>query len=111
MKKKTLDDYDLDVMNAMKEFPETDEDAFVYVRSETDSRIVKGFAKSQGTPSSIINSFILIMSMDETYKACVLDASHEWLRRAENKEDLKAFRRLIGVKRVGLLSRIWRFFF
>jgi len=87
-----LQDYDLDVINVLKSFPENEEDCVFYARGKINIKTKKGdpsFVKSNGDIRSLSNMFYSIMNNTDGFDEIILNAVLNYLK--ENKEQREYF--------------------
>ena len=92
--KKDLEDYDLDVISALKEFPENENDSYLYIRASINEKgineSVSGHINSKGTESSMQAALYTFASNDEQSKNIFLNSVLNYFN--ENKHEIKQFK-------------------
>lgn len=67
-----LTDYDLDVMNLLKDFPQNDKNAFIYIRGESTDEGVTGFTSIKANKFLFGSMILNIMTkIDWTYDVII----------------------------------------
>jgi len=87
-----LQNYDLDVMNVLKSFPEDDENCVFYARGRVNIKKKKGkssFVKASGEIIALSNMFYSIMNDTDGFDEVLLNAALNYLK--ENKEQREYF--------------------
>jgi len=72
-----LENYDLDVMNVLKDFPENNEDSFLYIRGKIDlenNKILPSFVYMNGDIDTLAASIYSLIKSDSTAQAAVYTA-------------------------------------
>ena len=82
-------DRDLDIVNTMKGFPDTEEDCFLFVRGRLyeDNDDMQTFVNYQGSPESFALSIANIMDSNEDIKEILLDGVRTFLSGMEDEMD------------------------
>ena len=86
MKRTNLTDFDLDVMNVMKDFPSNESDTFMYARGDISGSEVPGFFHARGSAQCMSHMIISMMESGALMRYSVLDAVLNYL---SNNEDEK----------------------
>jgi hypothetical protein len=95
--KKELTDFDLDVSNALKDFPSNQEDAYIFIRggiNRTKMNAKKGFISIHGTPNAINTAMMPAFWENDMIKGAMLITVLNFLK--QNKPDADNFARLLG---------------
>jgi hypothetical protein len=75
--KKEITDHDLDVMNAMKDFPLNENDAFIYLRggiNPLSKKTIAPFIAMAGTNNATTALFIPIIMQNEFLRKAILNS-------------------------------------
>ena len=73
--KKIIEDYDLDVMNILKDFPYNENDSFLFIRGKLDANhIGRGFLHSRATTDSLSAMYFSFIQHNEDSKNAALNA-------------------------------------
>ena len=72
-----LENYDLDVMNVLKDFPKNNEDSFLFIRGEIDpknDKYCRTFIHTRGTNKTLTAAFYSIVKNKEIMKEAAYNA-------------------------------------
>jgi hypothetical protein len=95
--KKELTDFDLDISNALKDFPSNNEDAYIYIRGGIDfmkANAKKGFVSIHGTPQSLSAAVMPAFFEYDICREVILKTVLNFL--AQSKKDADNFVKLLG---------------
>ena len=88
-----LYNFDLDVMNVLKDFPENDEDSFLFIRGKMDlknNKILPSFALIKGTVETLAASLYSLIKSDRAAQEAAYTAVFTCLLE-RTKEDRESF--------------------
>lgn len=89
---KNIEDFDLDVINVLSDFPTNEEDSFIYIRGKINrekEKISPGFVHTRATNETIATMLYSFIKMDETAKHAVFNAVISCLK--EDTEEERIF--------------------
>lgn len=96
---KNLTDFDLDVMNALKEFPVNEVDGFIFIRGVLESGHIRpGFIHSKSSSDMFSAMIYSLMSLSEDHKRATFNAVLNLLKQskpAEREEFIEMVKQLI----------------
>lgn len=86
---KKIEDFDLDVMNVLNDFPKNEEDSFLFIRGKIDTKkekIYPGFVHTRATNETVATMLYSFIKMDENAKRAVFNAVISCLKKGTEEE-------------------------
>lgn len=86
---KTIEDYDLDVINLLKDFPSNEEDSFLYIRGKIDPKkanIAPSFVHTMATFETLATMIYSFIELNENARNAVFNAVLFYLNQKSKKE-------------------------